>query len=180
MAVLTPAQVKNYLRYDSSDTSNDTALGYIIDAAQRWIENHTGQMLVQREVTENPKAFPVARISGEAPYFDLRWRPYVADSLSISYLDADLALNEDFTAFTVFGYRGTTRVIPDVAWPGTFVGISFTYTAGYADADAVPEDLLHAICIYAAMSDEDRGETSSMGWTALQNILEHYRLPVLA
>ena len=155
MAVLSVAEAKKYLRYDATDTTQDDALAYIVEGAQRWIENYTGHILVQRTVTETLKAFPTARVTGESPYHDLHYKPYDADSLVVGYLDADLEIDETFTSFTVFPYKGTQRVIPDSAWPGTYQGVTFTYTAGYEDIDAVPEDLLHAICIYAAGSDRD-------------------------
>lgn len=179
MAVLPLADLKKYLRYESGDTSNDDTLGLIADAGQRYIENYTGHLLTQREVTETPPAFPLARRAGEVPYLDLRWKPYVADSLEVGYLDSGLEA-ATFEAFSVYSVDGATRVIPTSSWPGEYLGITFTYTAGYANLAAVPDDLIMALAVYCAMTDEDRASPSSDGWKAVHAHLEHYRMPVLA
>ena len=175
MSVLTVTEAKKYLRYDAADTSQDDPLGIIVDAAQRWIENYTGHILVQRTVTQTFNAFPTA-----APlYFDLRYKPYVADSLAISYLATGLVA-ATFEDFTIHAHEGTQRVIPDTEWPGAFQAVTLSYTAGYADIDAVPDDLIHALCIYAAATDQERASPDEDAWRALDSILTHYRLPVLA
>lgn len=179
MSVLTLDELKEYLRYDSADTSNDTALGIIVDAAQRWVENYTGHLLAEREVVESPVAFPVAISSTALAYFDLRWKPADTTSIEIAYLDADLQA-DTFTTFTTYMANGTVRVIPETAWPTAKAGITLNYTAGYADVDDIPDDLLHAVLLYAGMSDEDRAAANSASWKALDAILLPYRLPVLA
>lgn len=179
MAVLSLTELKKYLRYESADTSNDDPLTLIVDGGQRYIENYTGHILVQREVVESPAAFPTARRTGEVPYYDLRWKPYVADSLEIGYLDGNYEAGT-VDELTVYAVDGTTRVIPTSGWPGDYVGVTFTYTAGYENLAAVPDDLLHALAIYAGMSDEDRAAPGSGGWMALDHLLTPYRLPVLA
>jgi hypothetical protein len=100
--------------------------------------------------------------------------------LTIEYLDADFSVNDTFTEFTVFKVNGTSRVIPNVDWPAEFTGVSFAYEAGYSEIDQVPEDLLHAMCIYSAMSDQDRSLSAGGPWAALDAILLPYRLPSLA
>lgn len=179
MAVLTVSDIKKYLRYDASDTSNDDPLGIILDGAQRYIENYTGHLLTEREVSEGIKAFPTAPVSGEAPYFDLRWKPYKADTLEVTYLDSTLTAGE-YEDFTIYPYEGTQRVIPASAWPAARGGIAFTYTAGYAAVGDIPDDIIHALAIYAGMSDEDRAAPNSAGWSTLEHLLYPYRLPVLA
>lgn len=171
MAALAIEEVKKYLRYD--DSANDDALTIILDAGQRWIEQRTGYLFAQREVTEGLPKFPDAHI-------DLRYRPYVADSLQIGYLDGDLALVENWAGFTVRDVLGYSRVTANTAWPTTTKGITATYTAGFAGVDDIPENLVHALCVYAAMSDEDRASPDAAGWKALNAILELDESPVLA
>lgn len=178
MSALTVNQVKAYLRYDSVDTSQDSTLTLILAAAQRWVENYTGHILVEREVTESPVAFPTAP-TGQTAYHDLRYKPAQADTLDIAYLDADLEA-QTFTAFTAYLASGTYRIVADVSWPEDASGVAITYMAGYAEVADIPEDLIHAMLLYAGMSDQDRAETNSMAWKALDAILTHYRLPVLA
>jgi hypothetical protein len=179
MAVLTVLELKKYLRYEAADTSNDDPLGLIVDGGQRYIENYTGHLLVRREVVESPAAFPTARRTGEVPYYDLRWKPYVADSLEVGYLDGAYEA-ATFEAVTIYSADGTTRIIPTAEWPGEYLGITFTYTAGYENLAAVPDDLLHALAVYAGMSDEDRAAPNSDGWRTVHALLDFYRLPVLA
>lgn len=178
MSALTLTQVKEYLRYESADTSNDNTLTIVLAGAQRWIENYTGHILVEREIVESPAAFPSAP-TGQTPYHDLRWKPADTATLAIAYLDSNLVA-ATFTAFTTYLVNGTYRVVADVEWPTDASGITFTYTAGYADVDDIPDDIMHAMLVYLGMSDENRAETNGMGWRALDALLTHYRLPVLA
>lgn len=172
MSILTVDQVKEYLRYDAADTSNDDALQIIVNAGQRKIENYTGHILVQREVTEGFAVFPTAPL-------DLRWKPYVADSLTVGYLDSDLVLDETFDAFTIYTVNGASRVIASDGWPSGS-GVTFSYTAGYSTVDDVPEDLLHALCAYAALGDKERALQSEDSWGLFYEICKEYHLPVLA
>ena len=179
MTSLAFTDVKKYLRYEDADTSNDSTISLIVDAGQRYIENYTGHILVQREVVESLTTFPVARVTGEVPYHDLRWKPYVDDSLEVGYLDGDYA-TQTFADVTLYPHSGTTRVIPTSAWPGEYLGVTFTYTAGYATAADVPDDLILALAVFTSMTDEERCAPESAGWMALDRILTPYRLPVLA
>lgn len=179
MAALTLAEAKKYLRYEAADTSNDDALNLIIDAGQRYIENYTGHILVQRQVTETLTTFPVARITGQVPYHDLRWKPYVADTLAVTYLDA-VYESAEFEDVTIYNHAGATRVIPTSSWPGAFIGVTLTYSAGYATAAAVPDDLMLALAVFASMTDEERSAPESNGWKSVHSLLEFYHTPVLA
>lgn len=123
MTALTLSEVKNYLRYEEDDTWQDDALGIILAGAQRWVENYTGHILTQRVVTETLVAFPAFHV--------LRWKPYVADSLTLTYLDSSYAEVDDFEAFAVFDALGATRVVPTSEWPTSVGGITFSYMAGY-------------------------------------------------
>lgn len=172
MTALTLAELKNYLRYEDADTSQDTALGLILGASQRWVENYTGHIFVQRIVTQSPLAL--------GDYVDLRWRPYVAESLTLTVLDSAYAENDDFVAFAVYPINGIWRVKTTSTWPTTYGGFTLTYMAGYEDAYDIPEDLMLAVALHAGMTDEERGDQSSQGWKSLYNLLEQYRMPVLA
>lgn len=172
MTALTLSEVKNYLRYEEADTYQETALGIILGAAQRWVEEYTGHILTQRTVSETPLAF--------GDFHILRYKPYVADSLEISYLDGSFEPVEDYADFTVYQGLGGHRLITTSAWPTTTGGIILTYMAGYEDAYDVPEDLMLAVALFAAMTDEERGDMSSQGWKSLTNLLAGYRLPTLA
>lgn len=175
MTALTLADLKSYLRYEADDTSNDTALGIILAGGQSWIERYTGQLLTQREVTETPRGF--------GTFFDLRWQPYVADSLTIGYRDT-AGEEQAIADVQIATVDGRARIYPAVngAWPivGSPAGITLTYTAGYADPDDAPEVLLLALGVFAAMSDEDRAGGDSASWNAIKALLEDFHMPGLA
>lgn len=161
-------QVRDFLRYDTEDS--DQALTIMMKAGQDWVERHTGHVLVEREVAQSIPAF--------RPSIDLIWRPYQADSLTISYIDNAFA-SQDYAGFAIYPSFGTQRVVPLTAWPNGN-GATLTYTAGYADADDVPPSMIHAICLYCGMSDEDRGDMEGSAWVALRNVLGDYWRPVIS
>lgn len=161
-------QVREFLRYDTED--NDPALTIMLRAGQDWVERHTGHILVKREVFQSSPSFRAS--------MDLIWKPYKADSLSITYIDSAFA-SQDYTGFATYPSFGTHRVVPTSAWP-TGNGATLTYTAGYSDADDVPPSMIHAICLYCGMSDDDRGDIEASSWAALRNVLGDYWRPVIA
>lgn len=169
MTALTLEQIKDFLRYDGA--ADDAALTIMLKGGQNWIERHTNRLMAQREVAQSLPAF--------APYHDLRWQPFVADSLSIAYLDSSFA-EQTFTDFAVFRFGDGARVVPKSAWPQGATGIRLTYTAGYATVDEIPEVMLHALALYVAASDEERAEIAAGGRTALTFLLEDLHAPVIA
>lgn len=168
---VTLAQVKNYLRYEVSETDQDVALGIILAGAQNWVEKHTGHALTEREFVQSVPAF--------TDYIDLQYYPYV-EGLTIAYRDTagDAQEIEDAVAVDA---GGVSRVYPASAWPSTATapGIAITYTAGYADPDDAPEVMLLAICLITAMTDEERG-TLGDGKSAAEWLLDSYHKPALA
>lgn len=93
---VTLAEVKNFLRYEDSETEQDSSLGIILAGAQNWVERHTHLL------------------------FD-----------------------------------------------------------SYADPDDIPAVMLQAVCIIAAMTDEERGGSGD-GWQTVEWLLESYHRPALA
>lgn len=161
---VTIEQVRDYLRYDSTD--DDGALGIMLAAGINWVERHSGILMTEREVTEASNLPPVTY---------LRWAPYKTDSLSIEYLDGSLSPH----FIESFNVQKSGRVLPNTSWPSTR-GATLTYTAGFADPDDVPDSLIHAVCIYCALSDQERGAVSDAGWETLRHVLGDYWRPVIA
>lgn len=166
---LTVQQVRDFLRYDHAD--NDPALTIILNGAKNWVERYTGHLLTVQAKTEGVPSFQA--------YHDLRWKPYVADSLTINYRDADF-VQQSFADFTSYDTQGTVRVLPVSAWPTSAVGVQLQYQAGYATPDDVPDVLIHALAVYAGMSDEDRASLNGDSKGALHWLIEDFHLPVLA
>lgn len=157
-------QVRDFLRYDDAD--NDQTLTILMKAGQDWVERHTGHLLTERQVTQNAVFGPVV---------DLLWQPYKPGTIEAKYFDQGFT-EQTFTGVIV---RADGRVLPTSAWPSS-KSASLTYTAGYASEDAVPASMIHAVCLYCAMSDEERGDIASSAWNALRNVLGDYYRPVIA
>ena len=169
MTALTVDQVKDFLRYDGAE--NDAALTIMLKGGQSWIERHTNRLMTQREVTQTLPSF--------ATYHDLRWKPFVADSLSIAYFDGSFT-EQTFTDFAVFPFGDGARAVPKSAWPKGASGVRLTYTAGYAEVDDIPEVMIHALALYVGASDEDRSTMKAEGRGALTFLLEGLHSPVVA
>ena len=169
--MLTVPEVKDYLRYEPTDTESDGALAIILDGGVNWIERYTGHIFVQRQVEE--------AVKGGWSYRDLRWRPYLADSLAIAYFDS-VGVPQPYANFVAFPANGHQRVNLTGALPGSALGVSLTYMAGYADPDDIPAAMIHALAIYAGMSDLDRTMLAADSQTSLHFLLQDFRSPVLA
>lgn len=169
MTALALEDVKDFLRY--SNNSNDGPLTLMLNAGQDWVERYTNRLMVQREVTQSLPAF--------GAYHDLRWRPYVADSLTISYLDGSFAL-QSFADFAVYGFGEASRLVTTSAWPIGATGINLTYTAGYETVEEVPDVMIHAVALYVAMSDQERSTIDSTAMNGLKFMLGKLHSPVLA
>lgn len=127
------ALAKQHLRVRHD--SEDTIIAAYLAAAKAWVERYTGKGLSVAERVETLPGFDGGDIS-------LSWGPYSADSLSIGYLDSDLA-EQSFTDFTVFDAFGGARVRADESWPSA-EAVTLTYDAGYA---ATPADLDAAVLL---------------------------------
>lgn len=168
MSGLTLDQVKAWLRYDTND--NDVALTIMLNAGVQWIERYTGHLFTQRAVTESLRA-------GQS-YFDLRWKPLQADSLTVGYVDADFA-EQDFEAASIFPIGDTYRV-QAASWPRGAQTINLTYMAGYTTSDEIPDVFAMALALWSGMTDLDRSALSEDGKSAMHFLLEDYHCPVLA
>lgn len=174
MTAVTLAEVKEWLRYEASETEQDTALGMMLAGAQNWVERHTGHILVQREVTQYVGEF--------GSFVELAYFPFVS-GMSIAYRDTAGDAQEIDDAL-VFNEGGVYRTYPASAWPATATqpGIVLTYTAGYADPEDAPAAMLQAMCLLAAMTDEERAAAgdSEKARQSIEWLLESYRKPALA
>lgn len=174
---LTTAELKAHLR-KTTDDEDDLIATYGV-AAREWCEEYTGHTLVQREVEDS--------FSSWGDYLTLRHQPItVGDptpTLVVTFTDED----GDETEYE-------TRVIRDQRYPWTIYppfGDAFptlfdngtivvAYTAGYADAAAVPEKFKWAIKILTASMFEERGAISEGAMQAVRFILRSYRGAVMA
>jgi hypothetical protein len=154
------------------DGGEDALIQGYITAARRWVENYTGHILVQREVTEHHPAF--------GRFFDLRWRPFDPETVEIGYTDADGA-GQSVSGLTASG----SRVYPafNTWWPATRLntGITITYTAGY-DPGEEPEELLQAILLLVGhwyLNREAVGQGMNEAPFAVTALADQRRVPGL-
>ncbi|MBG6116787.1 putative phiE125 gp8 family phage protein [Sphingobium sp. JAI105] len=143
---ITVADAKLHLRVETAD--DDVAIADLIRIAARQIETIYGVVAVRREVAFNLDCFPR----------DLRIPlvPVIADSITISYLDAAGEF-QAFENFRSFVRQDWTFVTPAIGarWPTAAAvpgAITVTATVGHIDRDAsiqaqqeaVPHDVRQA------------------------------------
>lgn len=144
---------KQHLRI-VDDTSEDELIAGYIQAAREWFENHTGHILVQREITQTFDRF--------AGYLELHQRPIVSVD-EIAYTDTDGAA-QTVASFVTTGLRYPLRVYPahSEAWPSTRTNtlVEVTFTAGYAEGE-VPQRAVQAILLLVENWFRNRGAVSA-------------------
>lgn len=117
---------------------DDALICALIRAAREWVENHTGQVLVQRSFTDRRDDF--------GDYIEIRRQP-VIEVTEVGYTD-DSGVAQTYADFLAQVERSPARVHPALngSWPSTWSlgGISVTYVAGYEEGLA-PASLVAAI-----------------------------------
>lgn len=140
---VTLEEAKRQLRV-IGDSRDDEINDFILDAAG-WVEEYTGHVLEQREITERFASFDRLRLSG--------W-PIVEGTVSVSVSGAmfpDSRLNY---------LSRPASVLPGVnaAWPQMIDGqiVEVTYSAGYASPEDVPRNIRRSMLILITGYDFDR------------------------
>jgi uncharacterized phiE125 gp8 family phage protein len=169
-------QAKAHLRI-IDDTDEDALITALIVAAREWVENFTGHILVEREVTDTFSCF--------GWYLELTRRP-VSGTPVVSYLDTDGAEQEVATVITS-GAKYPFRIYPasGSSWPSfeTNTTITVTYTAGYPEGD-VPQSLVQAMFLLIGAWWAHReaiviGASVSEAPFAVLALCQPYRSPLL-
>lgn len=144
---LTTAEAKAHLRV--TDTSEDSLIASYIVAAREWVENYTGHVLVERELTASFTEF--------GDFLTIHSAPNVVID-SIAYLDADGNV-ADFAYFAYPAGINPVKIYPLDNWPtiDDNSAILVTYTAGYASASDVPQALKQAMLLLIAAWHQQRG-----------------------
>lgn len=157
------ALAKQHLRVRHD--SEDTIIAAYLAAAKAWVERYTGKGLSVAERVETLPGFDGGDIT-------LSWGPYSADSLTIGYLDSDLA-EQAFTDFTVLDVFGGARVRADEIWP-TAEAVTLTYDAGYS---TTPADLDAAVLLLTGEYYDNReaGTASNAASMAVESLCHPYR-----
>lgn len=152
-----------------SDTSEQTLIeGYIL-AAREWVEDYTGHLLVQREVTDHFGTFERRLRLSKRPLLDV---------ISIDYLDGD-GVASTYTGFDVRTDGQNAYIHASSAgWPARYRpgAVSITYTAGYAPMEA-PQRFIQAIQLLAGDFYRNRssGSLSPDVDRAVSSLLRSFR-----
>jgi uncharacterized phiE125 gp8 family phage protein len=168
---------------DSDATERDSVLTANITAARIWSEWFTQRAFITQSWGYYADAFPCAR-QGK-PFSDaidlkldlqsIEFVKYVNESGILTTLDP-AKYQVDLVSSRVMPAYGltwpTTRAVPNA--------VQISYISGYADADAVPEDIKKALKIIAGQWENFQGALESgitvrsVAWAAIQ-LLSNYR-----
>lgn len=118
----------------------DALITALIVAAREWVENFTGQVLVQREVTQRFDGFTGLALNA--------W-PIADDAVAvISYVGSDGGLLAVDDARMVLG-NVSAQIAPAIGsnWPTSYGPVTVTVEAGYATPEDVPQSLKQAMLL---------------------------------
>ena len=174
---LTTAELKAHLRV-TSDHEDDLIASYGAEARE-WVEEYTGHILDQREVTDTFSAW--------GDYLTLRYRPITVDdptpTLTVTYNDAE-GDETEYAARVIRDQKYPWRIVPPYGDEFPTLGdngsISVVYTAGYATAADVPEVFKTAIKLLVSGLHENRGAIPPETFAAVRSVLRSKRGAVMA
>ncbi|MBD3762462.1 head-tail connector protein [Rhizorhabdus sp.] len=137
---ITLALAKKHLRVDHSE--EDDLIGGMIADARAWVEEYTGQTLVQAPLTEQINGFEAQLLA---------WP--IASVTGVTYLDADGAeqeLTDDVWELRNAKRPAALRLKSGAQWPTVRHGngaITVELTAGYATLDEIPGGIRRAMYV---------------------------------
>lgn len=172
-------EMKQHLRVDGNQ--DDATIGAYLVAAVEFIQNATCQQLLPGTGVITLDSFPGDTVT-------IRCLPLLSIT-SIQYIDPTGVLQ----TFTADAYRidtasrpGRILLKPGQTWPATDNSpgcITINFTAGYANAEAVPSLLKHAVKFLAAAYFENREGVTDRPLSevpfAVQAIVNQHSFPIL-
>lgn len=183
---VTLAEVKEHLVIEDTETVFDVKLAELIDSARAAAERYMDRSIVTRNWTASLDHFPgtgraglqfegvrqghlateLGLLGGQRPFVRLRKGQLTAVASITTFDDDDVG-----TVFAASSYFVDTSTEPGrvvlregSTWPiPTRVanGIEILYTAGWADAAAVPRDIVHGLLVHIDALWEHRGRRLS-------------------
>lgn len=171
---LSVSDVKNYLKVDFS--TDDTLIALLIAAAREAVEKYCQIALIEQTITEKfPKFQGYGLRLSVAPLLAVTGITYRDSNGTTQTLSTDL-----YGTFPELRppmvYRKFGKTLPTVQ-PG-FDSVTAVYTAGYANAAAVPAPIRQAILLMIADWYDNRADGVRNMPTASQALLNAYRVNV--
>lgn len=171
---VTLAEARAHCRVLSTD--EDTLITALIIAAREWVENFTGHILVQREVTQRLSCFRHPRL--------FAWP--IADDATVTatYVDSDGATQPLTGARLIFG-NGWAELATAFGstWPTSYGPATVTVEAGYATADDVPRSMKQAILLLVGHWFANRESVSDKPMTeaplTVEALCQPYRMVLI-
>ncbi len=152
---VTLAEAQAWLRVDSSDDA--TEITTLITTARQAVENFTGRALISQTWRLRQSNW------GDGAVIELPASPLISVE-SVKYYPADgsaqATLSSSYYHVLTDAEPGLVVLKADYDWPDIADrpdAVEVNFTAGYADADAVPKTLRHAVLLLLAHLYENRG-----------------------
>lgn len=157
---ITAAEAKAHCRIDTTD--EDTYIGTLIAVAREMVEIDSERAFIEQTLTLTLDRFPEFIELRRCPIFD-------ADDVVITYIDtAGDTQTLDPAEYRVDDASEPGRIAPafGYVWPLTQIdmnAVAVEFTAGYADAAAVPAIAKHAIKLLVGHWHENREAVGKVG-----------------
>lgn len=167
-------EARAHLRVIHDD--EDGLIAPLITAAREWVENFTGHILVQREVTQRLSCFKHPRL--------FAWP--IADDATVTatYVDSDGSTQTLTGARLIFG-NGWAELATAFgsSWPTSYGPATVTVEAGYATADDVPQSMKQAILLLVGSWYSQREAVSDKAMAevplAVEALCQPYRMVLI-
>ena len=154
------ALLKEHVKLDPADTSQDTYLELIIKAASGYCEKYTARTLINT-------TYETYRDDFSSNCMQLRRSP-LSSLTSVEYLVSDVLTTVDDTTYYITDSQSypVIYIKSDEAWPTDIddrkQSVVITFVAGYgADDTSIPDDLKLALLNHCAKMYENRGDCSN-------------------
>lgn len=178
------ADAKLHLRIETGDTWQDDQIDLLCAAVHRKLENELGYPVLRQTRRTDLNGFPIDPCTDRAIWLGGGDNPAIA---SLTYYDA-AGVSQSLTGsdYVLDAVSRPALILPapGTVWPACQRrpgAVAITWTAGWANAAAVPEDLVHAQKLLLGHWFENReavlagtiATTLPLGW---DECLEQHRL----
>jgi uncharacterized phiE125 gp8 family phage protein len=175
---VTLAEAKDHLNIEESNTASDTRVTALITTARQMAERETKRQIVPKDLRLSLTGFP-----------DEIWLPsgIVRAVTAITYRDSGGTWRTlSSSVYEVLTQFSPARVVlaPNQFWPSVGTGavvVRVDYTAGWADADAIPQTLKQAMLLMIGNWHYQRGDDAKAGMSDVppgaERLLAMWTLP---